>query len=102
MLLDQQDKLRRIQYFEDLHKTFPRKGIRPAAVVITHLLSDRPFFVDGVQLQGDVVALMPKPKSINSGVQGLLSDKYHIEGLDRGKTSDPKWLTKFFLRIANN
>ena len=39
---------------------------RPSAVLITHLLADRPLFVAAAARLSTVAAVLPKPKSINS------------------------------------
>ena len=56
---------------------------RPSAVLITHLLADRPLFIGAVSRLSTLVAVLPKPKSINPGALHEISQTVPCDALDR-------------------
>lgn len=56
---------------------------RPSAVLVTHLLADRPLFIGAVSRLSTLVAVLPKPKSINPGALHEISQTVPCDALDR-------------------
>jgi adenosylhomocysteinase len=54
-------------------------------VVVTHLLEDRPWFLKAVSQLGDVVAIIPKRKSIVPRVRDLLRLQYKMLDITRSE-----------------
>jgi adenosylhomocysteinase len=58
------------------------------ALVVTHLLPDRPFFLDALDKVAEIACVFPKPKSIDRTVLRRLRDRYSIEVADRAAFAD--------------
>src|ERR1700732_4408237 len=56
---------------------------RPSAVLITHLLADRPLFIGAVSRLSTLAAVLPKPKSIDSRALYEISQTVPCDALDR-------------------
>lgn len=67
----------------------PRAEHKPAGVVVTHLLPDRPFFIESIATMVDIRAIFPKPKTIDPNVKSLLSHSYQVPMISREEVSDP-------------
>ncbi|MFD9943184.1 adenosylhomocysteinase [Nonomuraea sp. NPDC059023] len=63
---------------------------QPASLVITHLLAERPAFLHGVARLSDVVAILPKPRSINEAALREVSSAMQVDELDRQTFSNPE------------
>jgi adenosylhomocysteinase len=70
-------------------------GTRPAAVVVTHLLPDRPFLIEAISSLANIGALLPKPKTSDIMVQGWLQHKVPIFNLRRSTFNDPTSAVSF-------
>lgn len=62
---------------------------QPTSLVITHLLAERPKFLEGVARISDVAAVLPKPRSVN---EIALREVAHlqVDNLNRSTLSDPE------------
>jgi len=56
---------------------------RPVLFIVTHLLKDRPFFLEALAQIGDIGCVYAKPKTRNFETEGRLRSAYNIEGADR-------------------
>ncbi|MFC5750330.1 NAD(P)-dependent oxidoreductase [Actinomadura rugatobispora] len=59
------------------------------AMVITHLLPERPAFLRAVARTAGIAAVLPKPKSIDAGALREISGLMPVEELDRAAFTDP-------------
>jgi adenosylhomocysteinase len=73
----------RLRRFFDKICTLYRGGNDAASIVITHLLEDRPYFLDAVNLMAPIMLLLPKPRSIHLGTRSRVSEDYKIAQLNR-------------------
>lgn len=62
---------------------------KPASIVITHLLAERPVFVAAVARLSTVAAVLPKPKSIDAGGWQEVSRMFPCDRLDRRRLAAP-------------
>jgi adenosylhomocysteinase len=60
-----------------------------SSVVITHLLAERPTFLRAVDRVSAVVAVLPKPKSIDEAALATVSSVMPVDPLDRDRFRDP-------------
>lgn len=60
-----------------------------ASVVVTHLLQERPAFIRALARASRVVAVLPKPKSINGQALREVAETFHVDRLDRARFADP-------------
>jgi adenosylhomocysteinase len=58
-------------------------GSRPSAVLVTHLLDDRPLFVAAVSRLSTLAAVLPKPKSVDLRALQEVSQMVPCDTLDR-------------------
>lgn len=70
------------RFFEKILQLCTARG-RADYVVVTHLLEDRPWFLQAVSCLGDVVAVIPKRKSIVPRVRDILRHRYRLLNVDR-------------------
>lgn len=70
------------RFFSEITGDTPQEE-RPASLVITHLLSDRPFFLEATNKVTEIVGLMPKPKTENPEARAWLQHRYPIFSLRR-------------------
>ena len=68
---------------------------RPSAVLITHLLADRPLFVAAAARLSTVAAVLPKPKSINSRALQEIIQMAPCDTLDRKRLAQPDELISY-------
>jgi adenosylhomocysteinase len=68
---------------------------RPSAVLITHLLADRPLFVAAAARLSTVAAVLPKPKSINSRALQEIIQMAPCDALDRKRLAQPDELISY-------
>ncbi len=65
------------------------KTERPAVLVVTHLLADRPYFLEAISKVSNIKAIFPKPKTIDPTVRSLISRTYPIEVVSRDQMNKP-------------
>ncbi|MFI6819289.1 adenosylhomocysteinase [Nonomuraea sp. NPDC050328] len=65
-------------------------GERPAVIAITHLLPGREVFLAGVARIGDIVAVLPKPRSIHEPTLREVGRTWQTDTLDRDAFADPE------------
>jgi adenosylhomocysteinase len=70
------------RYFALIAERFPASGA-VGALLITHLLADRPSFVRAVARLADVRAVLPKPNSINPAAAALVRQAFTVDALSR-------------------
>lgn len=58
-------------------------------LLVTHLLPDRPLFIETLARIGRIGAILPKPKSIHAATLERVSRQYPVVELDRRWTVDP-------------
>ena len=63
---------------------------RPAAFLVTHLLSDRPSFVRAVAALADLRAVLPKPKSVDPEVRREIEAAFTCDELSRDLFTTPE------------
>nr|WP_236701532.1 adenosylhomocysteinase [Frankia casuarinae] len=76
------------QYFLAVNNAFPSVH-EVATIVITHMLPDRPFFLDAVARGNDLISILPKPKSCDPTTRAAISGRYHCDDLDRDRFTHP-------------
>lgn len=59
-------------------------------LLVTHLLPDRPHFIEVLDRVGRVGAILPKPKSVHGPTLNWAQQRYPVLPLDRHWTSDPQ------------
>ncbi|MCZ4122856.1 adenosylhomocysteinase [Streptomyces sp. H39-S7] len=62
---------------------------RPASLLVTHLLPDRPSFVRAVASLSDLRAVLPKPKSIDTAARREIEQAFPSDELSRGLFANP-------------
>ncbi|RDG36336.1 adenosylhomocysteinase [Streptomyces corynorhini] len=62
---------------------------RPASLLITHLLPERPAFVRAVGAVSDLRAVLPKPKSVHPVARREVESVYAVDDLSRELFTDP-------------
>ncbi|MGH3693710.1 MAG: adenosylhomocysteinase [Pseudonocardiaceae bacterium] len=75
----------RLRRFFDKVCTLYCGGNDAASIVITHLLEDRPYFLDAVSSLAPIMLVLPKPRSIHFGTRSRVSEVYKIAQLNRRK-----------------
>ncbi|MEU8055725.1 adenosylhomocysteinase [Microbispora bryophytorum] len=60
-----------------------------STMVITHLLAERPVFLNAISRVSRVVSVLPKPKSIHDAALREVAETFHVDRLDRARFSDP-------------
>jgi adenosylhomocysteinase len=68
---------------------------RPSAVLVTHLLADRPLFVAAVSRLTTLAAVLPKPKSVNAKALHEISQMVPCDALDRRRLAQGDPLTGY-------
>ncbi|PJG59729.1 adenosylhomocysteinase [Aeromonas cavernicola] len=66
-------------------------------LLVTHLLPDRPDFIEALARIGRIAAILPKPKSVHGPTLEQVVQRYPVLPLDRQWTNDPSTLIE---RIA--
>ncbi|GAB2788463.1 adenosylhomocysteinase [Streptomyces daliensis] len=69
---------------------------RPASFLITHLLSERPSFVQAVARQTALRAVLPKPKSIDAGARREVERSVQCDPLSRDTFENPELTVDYF------
>jgi adenosylhomocysteinase len=69
---------------------------RPAAFLVTHLLTDRPSFVRAVAALADLRAVLPKPKSIDPEVRREIEAAFTCDELSRDLFTTPESAVAYF------
>jgi adenosylhomocysteinase len=82
------EKGRLDSYFRRVTERFPTTR-STSALLVTHLLADRPSFVRAVAHLADVRAVLPKPKSVHGGARAAVADSFAVDELSRERFSDP-------------
>jgi adenosylhomocysteinase len=76
-------------YFRRITAHFPQDR-RPASILITHLLADRPSLIAAAAQLSAVAAVLPKPKSIDQGALQEVTRLVPCDHLDRRQLADPE------------
>lgn len=80
---------RRTSFFSRITGTFaPAEPV--AIIAITHLLSERPAFIDAIASLGELAALLPKPKSLDQATLTQIAGRYQVDQLARELFIDPE------------
>lgn len=74
------------RYFGQISDLFPAGGT--CSFVVTHLLADRPSFVRAVAAVSEVRAVLPKPKSIDTGALSAVGRTFAVDRLSRELFAD--------------
>ncbi len=76
-------------FFGRIVEQFPVPETPPASLLVTHLLAERPAFVNAVATQTQLAAVLPKPKSINEGARAEVEQFATVDSLTRELFADP-------------
>ncbi|MAF51305.1 MAG: adenosylhomocysteinase [Nanoarchaeota archaeon] len=60
-------------------------------ILVTHLLPDRPFFLEALSKIVDIVGIIPKPKSIDNKCLKAIEKKYNVVRVNREELKDPEF-----------
>jgi adenosylhomocysteinase len=82
------DRTRLDGYFRRVVERFPSRAAA-ASLVITHLLPERPAFLDALTQLARVAAVLPKPKSQVPEVVDEVRRRYRVNQLSRDQFADP-------------
>ncbi|MEV0301541.1 adenosylhomocysteinase [Streptomyces prasinus] len=63
---------------------------RPASLLVTHLLAERPTFIRAAAEVSDLRAVLPKPRSIHPAARADVGRDYRVDSLTRQMFSDPE------------
>jgi adenosylhomocysteinase len=63
---------------------------RPSSLVITHLLAERPVFLEGITRISDLAAVLPKPRSIDDTALRHVRTTMQVDELTRDRFADPE------------
>ncbi|WP_211116470.1 NAD(P)-binding domain-containing protein [Glycomyces buryatensis] len=92
---------RRSSFFTRITETFaPKEPI--AVIAITHLLGERPAFVDAVAGLGELAALLPKPKSVDPETLNEVAARHQVDQLTRELFADAEAALAFLEKRASN
>ncbi|MBD0738169.1 adenosylhomocysteinase [Streptomyces sp. CBMA29] len=86
--METSDRVRLDTYFGRISKAFA-PAERPASLLVTHLLPERPAFVRAVGTVSDLRAVLPKPKSIHSAARREIERTTACDELSRDMFEDP-------------
>ncbi|MGW3388310.1 adenosylhomocysteinase [Streptomyces cinereoruber] len=82
-------------YFDRIVSLFA-PAERPASLLITHLLPERPAFVRGVATMTEVRAVLPKPKSVHTeALRRVEGDGHVCDKLSRELFADPERAVRY-------
>lgn len=77
------------RYFRTVTDALAPTGADARAVVITHMLAERPSFIRAVDRIAGVVAVLPKPKSVHRDAVHTVALSYPVDTLTRAQFTDP-------------
>ncbi len=97
----EQERLRHF-WREIVGATGGRNPTTAGALVVTHVLPDRPFFLDALDQVAEIACVLPKPKSIDRTVLRRVRDRYPIEVADRDMLADGNGIDALLSRHAIN
>jgi adenosylhomocysteinase len=60
--------------------------------LVTHLLADRPFLIEAIDHQTEILAIIPKPKSVHQKTRDWLSHKYNIVSPPTERLHEPEFV----------
>ncbi|GFE25738.1 adenosylhomocysteinase [Streptomyces nigrescens] len=86
--MESPEKARLDAFFRCITERFPAAG-EVRALIITHLLSDRPAFLRAMARTTTIAAVLPKPKSVNAGALAEVRRTYAVHPLTREMLADP-------------
>jgi adenosylhomocysteinase len=76
-------------FFNNLLESVGKKEVK--LILVTHLLPDRPPFLEALSKVFDVALIIPKAKTIDEETYQETKKKYNILKLDREKLNNPKF-----------
>ena len=71
-----------------------------ASIVITHLLPERPCFLNAVDALAPIRAVLPKPKSICEATLSEIRAHLPVDSLNRNKFADPESAVEYLEEVA--
>ena len=89
------------RFFKEISQKFQYKS-KIKLILVTHLLPDRPIFLKYLSKTIDVVAIIPKLKSINKEVKNSLDDEYNIIKIHKSKFKNSKFVLELIKKVAKN
>lgn len=98
--MDTLDREQTRKYFRAVCERFP-VAKDAVSVVVTHLLRDRPFFLEAVDRLAPIALIVPKPKSFDFETRQWLSQRYHVEPRTREDLEDSKSAVKLVEKYGN-
>jgi adenosylhomocysteinase len=74
---------------------------RVSSLVVTHALPGQVGFLASLSHAAPIAAVLPKARSADQAVVAELTSRYQVDGLDRARFSDPRWLIEYVSRRAD-
>ncbi|MEW1722072.1 adenosylhomocysteinase [Streptomyces sp. NPDC093109] len=97
--MESPDKAQLDAFFRSITQRFPAGG-QVSSLIITHLLPERPAFLDAMARTTTVAAVLPKPKSANRQVLADVRRSYAVRPLTRGLFAEPNSALELLEEIA--
>ncbi|GAB3994828.1 hypothetical protein GCM10029992_10440 [Glycomyces albus] len=99
MFTEQTALARRSSFFARITEAFtPAEAI--TTIAITHLLTERPAFIDAVAALGELAALLPKPKSLDQDTLATIATRHQVDELSRETFADPEHAVAYLEKRA--
>ncbi|MFF2850211.1 adenosylhomocysteinase [Streptomyces sp. NPDC058001] len=86
--METSERARLDAYFARVAKEFTPATV-PSALLVTHLLAERPAFVNAVGKVANLRAVLPKPRSVHPPARREVEQTYPVDELSRGLFADP-------------
>lgn len=88
------------KYFKEIIDTFPVQEDLES-IVVTHLLTDRHYFLNAVNKIAKIKSIIPKPKSIIPNVYNWIKHQYQVDKLSREDVSSVNNFRPYFDSVTN-
>lgn len=91
------DEIRARKFYRLLEQHFPPPDSPCNVILVTHLLPDRPLFIDALEKQAKVTVVIPKPRSICRPVRDMIARSYRVrDDITRTELTKPEVSCRFF------
>jgi adenosylhomocysteinase len=85
-------------FFKNVTSEMKKEKVK--LILVTHLLPDRPLFLKALSEIVDIVAIIPKPNSIDNGCFSILRKEYYIKKISKVRLNDSKFIITFIRKIV--
>jgi adenosylhomocysteinase len=99
--MDTMDRSRARQFFGSICTAFPVMS-ETSTIVVTHLLPDRPFFLEALDRLSNISLIVPKPKSVHPEVKSWICHRYPLKTLKRKDLENPELALGLANQYAKN